>query len=61
MSRAHYELELELRGVDEEDEALAIARGLSRQFASPVNVYRVELGQTFADADSRAVVATVEA
>lgn len=55
-----FELTLELQGADQEDEALAIARDLSRRFATVVTVSEVTPGRTFADADARRIVATIE-
>lgn len=55
----HYELNVELHQV-EEDEALAIARDLSRRFAANVTVTQVTPGRTFADGESRLIVQTVE-
>ncbi len=55
----HYELDVELHQVDE-DEALAVARDLSKRFAAPVTVTQVTPGRTFADGASRLIIQTVE-
>lgn len=61
MIENRYEIELELVGVSDEAEAVAIARGLAKQFAVPVNVYLRIPGRTFADIDQRRIVTTVDA
>lgn len=54
-----FELLIEIHR-DDEVEAMAIAHEIAGEHAATVTVTRVERGRTFADADARTVVATVE-